>query len=886
MAPRLAGRDEILATAVEAAARRPGVLAIAGPPGVGTTRLARELAARLALDGAVVVDAEGPAEDAGRIARALEAEGHNPDPLWAARLLPLVVLAGDVPGGDLLEAARLCRRLAGSRALILMTADHEIPDVPTIVLDPLDDHAAAALVADVAPELPPDAVRAVTELGTGLPARLIALAVAARRRRPGGPLPIPTRIARPFRARIARLEDGPRDVLGWLAVMAGPCTAAEVAGAMRCAVDHAERGLEALERAGLTRELPGPPAPAWEVADPLAAAVIREMIGPAEVRRRYAGALLAARLAGAASRSLLQLAEGAGDGAAVVRYGARAAREARIAGDPAAALGHADRALEWWRPAAHDEDLRLAALHERGLALLDMARWAAAAEALEEAAAGRARRRDRDGALASATGAARALWSLGRHGAATHLLQRHLDRDAHTRAPSPELAEALTQAARMAVLAGRFARAMSLAGEARTVARAVGEDRAAVRALIFLGLAEAGRGAGAGLSHMARARREGAGTRDETLAMVNHAGALLALGRPGDAATVARAGVARARAMGIAEHRHQLEGILGEALAAQGRLEEAGEWLERAAAGWAELALPTPTPADPARAWLLLAEGRIDAALSRHRAVSESLAATDSPFPQRAATATGHAIAALTAGHPDEAVAHVAGAIAAWRETDDRLVSPPLFAVAAELPDAELARVGMATLEEMASAPGTADSALEAFRRYARGQVGRRARSAAAARDLLAAAGLFDGAGLAWWAARALLAAGAASNERDAAVEALLTARTRYREMGAEQWSRRAEARLRALGVRVAAPQRRAAAEDAPTVLSAREQEVLELLALGLRNREIGERLFISERTVARHLVQMYAKLGVSSRTEAVHVARERGLIDTGAPTP
>ena len=50
-------------------------------------------------------------------------------------------------------------------------------------------------------------------------------------------------------------------------------------------------------------------------------------------------------------------------------------------------------------------------------------------------------------------------------------------------------------------------------------------------------------------------------------------------------------------------------------------------------------------------------------------------------------------------------------------------------------------------------------------------------------------------------------------------------------------------------------------------------------LALGLRNRDIGERLFISERTVARHLVQINAKLGVSNRTAAVRVAQEMGLL-------
>jgi DNA-binding CsgD family transcriptional regulator len=49
--------------------------------------------------------------------------------------------------------------------------------------------------------------------------------------------------------------------------------------------------------------------------------------------------------------------------------------------------------------------------------------------------------------------------------------------------------------------------------------------------------------------------------------------------------------------------------------------------------------------------------------------------------------------------------------------------------------------------------------------------------------------------------------------------------------------------------------------------------------SLGLRNRDIGERLFISERTVARHLVQINAKLGVTNRTAAVRVAQEMGLL-------
>ncbi|WP_280261619.1 response regulator transcription factor [Nocardia wallacei] len=63
------------------------------------------------------------------------------------------------------------------------------------------------------------------------------------------------------------------------------------------------------------------------------------------------------------------------------------------------------------------------------------------------------------------------------------------------------------------------------------------------------------------------------------------------------------------------------------------------------------------------------------------------------------------------------------------------------------------------------------------------------------------------------------------------------------------------------------------------TTLSPREVEVLRLVADGHSNREIGKRLFLSETTVKSHLVHIYSKLGVKSRTSAVARARERGAI-------
>ncbi|GLW56689.1 response regulator [Kitasatospora phosalacinea] len=61
--------------------------------------------------------------------------------------------------------------------------------------------------------------------------------------------------------------------------------------------------------------------------------------------------------------------------------------------------------------------------------------------------------------------------------------------------------------------------------------------------------------------------------------------------------------------------------------------------------------------------------------------------------------------------------------------------------------------------------------------------------------------------------------------------------------------------------------------------LSPRETEILQLLAEGLPNRQISKRLFISEATVKTHLVHVYDKLGVDSRTSAVAAGLAAGMI-------
>ena len=71
----------------------------------------------------------------------------------------------------------------------------------------------------------------------------------------------------------------------------------------------------------------------------------------------------------------------------------------------------------------------------------------------------------------------------------------------------------------------------------------------------------------------------------------------------------------------------------------------------------------------------------------------------------------------------------------------------------------------------------------------------------------------------------------------------------------------RNEARLRELGI------------------TPRELEILETLAAGLSNKEIADRLFVSENTVKTHAARVFAKLSARRRTQAVQLAKEAGII-------
>jgi two-component system, NarL family, nitrate/nitrite response regulator NarL len=70
--------------------------------------------------------------------------------------------------------------------------------------------------------------------------------------------------------------------------------------------------------------------------------------------------------------------------------------------------------------------------------------------------------------------------------------------------------------------------------------------------------------------------------------------------------------------------------------------------------------------------------------------------------------------------------------------------------------------------------------------------------------------------------------------------------------------------------------------EPAAPHLTGREQEVLSLLATGASTTEMRQRLEVSEHTIRTHVRSVLSKLGVHSRVEALRVAHDRGLVQTG----
>lgn len=79
--------------------------------------------------------------------------------------------------------------------------------------------------------------------------------------------------------------------------------------------------------------------------------------------------------------------------------------------------------------------------------------------------------------------------------------------------------------------------------------------------------------------------------------------------------------------------------------------------------------------------------------------------------------------------------------------------------------------------------------------------------------------------------------------------------------------------------VPVSGPFQRNEARRAELGITPRELEILEAMAAGLSNREIAERLFVSENTVKTHAARVFSKLSARRRTQAIQLAKDVGLI-------
>ena len=232
----------------------------------------------------------------------------------------------------------------------------------------------------------------------------------------------------------------------------------------------------------------------------------------------------------------------------------------------------------------------------------------------------------------------------------------------------------------------------------------------------------------------------------------------------------------------------------------------------------------------------------------------------------------GLALLRLSQGDPAAASAALRRALAEVRDPLKRAkLLPSLTESALELGDVDCAIEACDELERIAAQWG--GGVLDAVAAHARGAIELASGVAEKALDpLRRALRAWDTMGVPYEAARVRVLLATAcrllGDEEGAEME-LQAARAELERLGAAP----ALARLEPL------PGRSKARDHG---LTPREQEVLSWLATGLTNRAIGKKLFISEKTVARHVANIYGKLGLSSRAAATAYAYEHDLLDSG----
>jgi DNA-binding CsgD family transcriptional regulator len=141
---------------------------------------------------------------------------------------------------------------------------------------------------------------------------------------------------------------------------------------------------------------------------------------------------------------------------------------------------------------------------------------------------------------------------------------------------------------------------------------------------------------------------------------------------------------------------------------------------------------------------------------------------------------------------------------------------------------------------------------------------------------LVASVGAYRAAPRPYELARAIEATGASlgrAGSRDECIGLLRESIDIYQRLRAIRDVARIEASLRALGVRRGRRSARGRPETGWASLTPTESSVVQLVAEGLRNGDIADRLFVSRRTVETHITHVFGKLAISSRTELVAMA-------------
>jgi DNA-binding CsgD family transcriptional regulator/tetratricopeptide (TPR) repeat protein len=461
--------------------------------------------------------------------------------------------------------------------------------------------------------------------------------------------------------------------------------------------------------------------------------------------------------------------------------------------------------------------------------------------------------------------------------------------------PRPELARVLATLGQFLMLRGRLDESMERCEQALDVARRTGALGARAVALNALGGNLAFRGArGVGIEHLRESLRlsEELGDIDNLgRAYVNLGEVLDQDARVEEAFRTAVDGARRCEDVGMGEMSLLLQSEAASRAFKLGRLEEADgltRWADGLQPSIAKLngcavrarvevqreRLVDAEPLLDAAAGAMpyarttwtepLASARVETELLRgdpaeaRRLVEEALEAGD--HAQLAFVARLHALGARAgaelaerarASGDEQAAAEAARRAQALAERIDRRLDPGAWDGA---PPPEAVAYGAACAAEVARAVGSSDAAQWA--RLAEVWSGLRLRlEEAYARLREAECLLLDG-------------------RRKLARHAVLAGGRLAREAGAVWLEHQLDALARRGRL---APAEHGAGDDA-VGLTDREREVLELVALGLTNREIGERLFMATKTASVHVSRIFTKLGVGSRVEAAMAAQRLGL--------